>query len=793
MLRKNIQVAFRNLFKNKLSATINIIGLSISIMLAINLSQFVINELSYDRFHENHDRIFRILSELSTPGERTELYSICQGQLPLVVNSKIPEVEACIRIYYNDRIAFEFNDKRFNDNHIIYTDSTFFDVFSFKLLSGNPHQDLSTKGNLYISQSLALRVFGKIDAVGKIVTTKNQTYTIAGVFEDIANNSHLQFDLISGISEVENLVKHSGLEFLTYVELKKNVNKEIGIKKVCDKYDEFLKGFWTNRRYKCVGHAQALTNIWLHSNNVSSDVPHGNINNIYIAGVLIAFILLIAIVNFINLAIVQAEDRAKEIGIRKMSGASGGNIRHQFMGEAFLIIILSLMIAVILTRLTQPVFNNLTGKLISLSFSNIIKLFFAIVTLCIIIGTVAGYYPSFHFSKFPVTRNLKGGSPEGKKTNTLSKVLVFLQFSIVIFLISNLLVFYMQMKFIRNTDMGFQMEQVIGITDQNGGIYKSYEAIKQSLLQNPGILNVSLAQGISSENMSGQYAKRCSDGDTKELLVKQNRTTYDFIRTFNIKLIDGRDFDINMSTDIHSFILNETAKKELNLPANAIGQRLVLNRDTGTVIGVVKDFHYASLHDKIEPLFITLNKPNLNNPMWGIIFIRLKPGYITEGLNFITQTLQKIDHHYILEYEFVDDHFNAQYKSDSKINNMIFFATILSIFIALMGLVALASVTIAKRTKEIGIRKIFGESVSGITILLLNDIIKWVFLANVLALPVSYLMMQKWLLNFSYRISFPFSALFFAGLMAAGIASLAIIYKVLKTAIQNPINALRYE
>jgi putative ABC transport system permease protein len=337
--------------------------------------------------------------------------------------------------------------------------------------------------------------------------------------------------------------------------------------------------------------------------------------------------------------------------------------------------------------------------------------------------------------------------------------------------------------------MGFRTEQIVGITDQNGGIYKSYKAIKQSLLQNPGILNVSLAQGISSEKMSGQYAKRCGNGDTKEILVNQNRTTYGFIKTFDIKLIEGRDFDINMPTDNHAFIINETAKKELNLPDNAIGQSLVLNEDTGNVIGVVKDYHFASLHDKIEPLFITLNELNY----WGDIFIRLTPGFINEGLNFITQTLQEVDPHYILEYEFVDDHFNQQYKSDLKINSMIFYATILSIFIALMGLVALATVTIAKRTKEIGIRKVFGESVSGITKILLNDIIRWVFLANIVALPMAYFIMQKWLLNFAYRISFPFVSLLIAGIMAASIASLAIIYQVVKTAIQNPITALKYE
>jgi putative ABC transport system permease protein len=789
MFRKNIQVAFRNLFKNKVSLIINIIGMSVSIMLAIHLTLFVINELSYDRFHKNRDRIFRIQSEFSFPGENTNTYAICQGQLPLVVNGIVPEVETCVRIYYNQRITFEFNDKRFTNNHLICVDSTFFDVFSFKLLSGNPHQDLSVKGNLYISQSLALKVFGTSDAAGKVVTTKNNTYNITGVFEDIPKNSHLQFDLITGLSEVKHYIKGSGLEFLTYVELKQNVDKETALKKVCDKYDELTREYWKESGNKCIGHAQSLTNVWLHSNNVRNDTQHGNINNIYIAGVLIAFILLIAIVNFINLAIIQAEDRAKEIGIRKMSGATSGNIQRQFMGEAFLIIVSSLIIALILTKLTQPVFNSLTGKLVALSFSTSVKLVLAIVILCAIIGIVAGIYPSFYLSKFPVTRIFKGSSPMGKKTSTLSKVLVFLQFSIVIFLISDLLVFYKQMNFIRNTDMGFRTEQVVGITDQNGGIYKSYKAIKQSLLQNPGILNVSLAQGISSEKMSGQYAKRCGNGDTKEILVNQNRTTYGFIKTFDIKLIEGRDFDINMPTDNHAFIINETAKKELNLLDNAIGQSLVLNEDTGNVIGVVKDYHFASLHDKIEPLFITLNELNY----WGDIFIRLTPGFINEGLNFITQTLQEVDPHYILEYEFVDDHFNQQYKSDLKINSMIFYATILSIFIALMGLVALATVTIAKRTKEIGIRKVFGESVSGITKILLNDIIRWVFLANIVALPMAYFIMQKWLLNFAYRISFPFVSLLIAGIMAASIASLAIIYQVVKTAIQNPITALKYE
>jgi putative ABC transport system permease protein len=782
----NIQLALRNLLKNKVASCINIIGLSISITLAIHLSIFLINELSYDRFHKNHDRIFRILTEVFLPGENSSLKSINQGQLPLVVNGIVPEVEECVRIYHPIQLSFDSGEKRFNNYQMICADTGLFDVFSFNLMSGKPDRDLAIKGSLFISESVALNVFSSMDVIGRTVTSGNKTYTIAGVFKDVPVNSHLRFDMVTSIKEVESLIKQSGLEFLTYIELKRNVDQKAALRKVCDKNDELMKERFKNSDSKCISHSQPLTRIWLHSSDVTDDVLHGNMSNIYIAAVLIAFILVITIVNFINLAVIQAEDRAKEIGIRKMMGAVSGNIRGQFMGEAFLIIFFSLVTALLLTRLTQTVFDNLIGKQLALSVSTSIKLVFIILILCSVIGIVAGIYPSLYFSKFPVIRTFKGGSPEGRKTVTLSRALVFLQFSIVIFLISCLLVFYKQMDFIRNADMGFRMEQVVGISDQNGKISDSYDAIKQTLLQNPQILDVTFAQGISIDEMSGQYAKRC--GESGKLLVKQNRTTFDFIKTFGIEMSEGRDFDRNMQTDYKSFIINETAKKELNLPVSAVGERLVLNQDTGNVIGVVKDYHFASLHDKIEPLFITLKQP-----YGGRLFIKLKPGYIKDGLEIIKQVLQEVDKRYILEYEFVDDYFDRQYKSDEKVNNLVLYASLLSIIIALMGLVALSSVTIAKRIKEIGIRKVFGASVPEICGILLNGIIKWVLLSNIFALPLAYIVMRKWLMNFAYRINFPFYFLMDAGIIAITIAALTILYKVVKTAIQNPVNSLRYE
>ncbi|TAL68325.1 MAG: ABC transporter permease, partial [Bacteroidetes bacterium] len=786
MFKINFQLAVRNLLKRKVSACINIIGLSISITLVIHLSIFLINELNYDRFHKNHDRIFRILTEISIPGENSRLVAINQGQLPSVVNGIVPEVEECVRIYHPVRISFDIDNKRFNNYQMICADTGFFDVFSFNLINGEPKRDLAIKGSLFISESLAVNVFSSKDVIGRTVTSRNKTYTIKGVFKDVPANSHLRFDMVTSINEVESLIKKSGLEFLTYIELKNNVDEKIALKKVYDSYDGLMKEWFKNLDIKCISRAQSLTSIWLHSSDVIYDVVHGNMSNIYIAGVLIAFVLIITIVNFINLAVIQAEDRAKEIGLRKMMGAVSGNIKGQFMGEAFLVIVISLIAALLLTKITQPIFNNLIGKQFALSVTTSMKLLFIILILCSVIGIIAGIFPSLYFSKFPVIRTFKGGSPVGRKTSRISKLLVFFQFSIVIFLISCLLVFYKQMDFMRNKDMGFRMGQVVGISDQNGEIFGSYEAIKQTLLQNPQIIDVTLAQGISEDEMSGQYAIRCGVGETKKLLVKQNRTTFDFIRTFEIKIAEGRDFDRNMQTDYKAFIINETAKKELNLPASAVGEQLVLNQDTGYVIGVVKDYHFASLHGKIEPLFITLKQP-----YGGKLFIRLKPGYIKEGLDLIKQVLQEVDKHYVLDYEFVDDYFDRQYKSDERINSMVFYASVLSIFIALMGLVALSSVTIAKRTKEIGIRKVFGAPVPEISGILLAGIIKWVILSNIVALPLAFIIMKKWLMNFAYRINFPFSLLLLAGIIAITIAITTILYQIIKATIQNPVNSLR--
>ena len=788
MFRSYFLIAIRNLFKNKLSSAISILGLSVSIMLAVHLTIFVLNELSYDRFHHKHDRIFRILTEYTMSGENTATSAICQGQLPLVINGVVPDLETSVRIYEHEYETIEFNDKRFPNNHLLHVDSTFFNVFSFKLLSGNPQKDLSIKQNLFISRSLALKVFGSIDATGRSIKMVDKNYNIAGVFDDIPRNSHLQFDMVTGFAEVESLVLHSGLEFLTYVLLKENVDQTAALKKICVKYNELTKVFFKNGNMKCVGHSQPLTDIWLHSANIRYDVIHGNINDIYIASVLVVFILLIAIVNFINLVVVKAEDRVKEIALRKLAGARTGDIQRQFMGETFLVIFISAIAAVILVEVSQPVFNSIIGKTLSITGSFSLKLLFILVILSVIISIISGLYPAIYLSAFPVTRIFKGSSQVGKKTSTVSKFLVLFQFAVVIFLISSLLVFNKQMEFIKNKDLGFNKEQVADITDENGGIFKSFDAIKQALLQNPDILNVSLAQGIAAEHLSGQYAWWIEKGEKKEILVKQDRTGYDFIQTFGMNLVEGRDFDIQMPADYRNFIINQTAKNELGLPENAIGQRLVLNEDTGELIGVVKDFHMASLHTKIEPLFITLNK------LWfGHIYIKLKKGTIHESLSFIKTTIQKVDPHYVFEYDFVDDYFNRQYKSDEKVNKMVFYASILCILIALTGLIALASATTAKRTKEIGIRKVFGASATIIVQNLLNDLLKWVLLANIIAWPCAYFVMHKWLEDFAYRIHFPYIILLLAGLMAVLIATMAIIYEVVKNAVRNPITSLRYE
>jgi putative ABC transport system permease protein len=761
-------------------------GLSIGLSLSIYLILFISNELSYDRFHLKHDRIYRLIEKSITQGHEPEFFAICQGQFPEKAN--IPEVESFLRVLNQRTVNMEFNNVRLTHNHLINADSTFFNFFSFKTLSGNPVETLRDPSGLLICKSLALKAFNSLDVIGKSVKVEGKEMTIGGVLDDIPANSHLQFNLLCGSNNksFKSLVKNSGSEFFTYILLKENVDHKGALGKVCKSYSDFSAEYWKNSQFKIEGMTQALTDIELFSDNYVWDVPHGNIHNIYLATALVLFILIVAIINVINLFTINAETHFRDVGIRMAFGASRPEIIKKYIGEAELITFIALILAIFFVETFWPLYLNFIGKNIDLTGLLSIRFVGGLILLCLIIGVVSGFYPAIYLSRFSLVSLFKGTTSEGRKISPLTKGMVLSQFLIVSFLITCFFIFYRQINFIKNKDLGFDKECIVGIDGLNRKTQGNYLVIREKLLQSNGIVNVCLAQGISDEDMSGQYLRKEGDKREANIICNHTRTTEDFITTFGISIKEGRNFNKLFTTDADNFILNETACKALGFKGNAVGQRIIMN-DTGTVIGVVKDFNFSSLHNKIPPLIIT------SNTNWGKIYVKLKPSFIHQGLELINETIKQIDPLYNLEYEFVDDTFGRMYTQEEKLSKMLFTSVMISIFLAMMGLIALTYFTIIRRIKEIGIRKVSGASFSDILLLLNVEFVRWVLAAFVFALPAAWIVMHKWLESFAFRREMSwwiFALSAFSILIAVLITVSGICWNA---AMKNPVEALRYE
>ena len=787
MVKSQIRGLISYLSKYRLTSFISILGLSIGLTLIVYLTLFIKNELSYDQFHLKHDRIYRLIGKSITPGLEPEFFAICQGQFPEKANN-IPEVESYLRVLHQGAVNMEFNNVRITHNQLIYADSTFFNLFSFKLLSGNPVETLKDPSGLIICKSLALKVFSTLDVIGKSVKVDGREMTIGGVLDDIPSNSHLQFNMLCGSNNkiFRNYVKNSGNEFFTYILLKEKVDRKETLDKVCNAYTSFSTEYWKDKDRKIEGLAQPLTDIELHSDNYIWDVPHGNIHNIYLAASLVLFILIVAIINVVNLFTVNAETHFKEVGIRKAFGASRHDIIKKYIIEAELITLLSLFLALLIVESFWPSFLKFIGKNIDFSELLDIELCTGLILLCVIIGLASGFYPALYLSRFSLVRMFKGPASEGENISPLTKGMVLSQFFIVSFLISCLFIFYRQMNFIKNKDLGFDKESIVAIDGLNRKSMNNYSGIKEKLLQNSGIVSVCMAQGIADDEMSGQYLRKVGDKREDNIVFNHTRTTEDFIKLFGIHIIEGRDFDKSFTTDKNNFILNETACKALGFQGSAIGQRIIM-QDTGIVIGVVQDFNFSSLHNKIPPLVIT------SNTLWGKIYVKLKPSFIHEGLDLIHESIKQIDPLYNLEYEFVDDTFGRMYIQEERISKMLFTSVIISILLAIMGLIALTYFTIIRRIKEMGIRKVNGASFLEILILLNVEFVRWVLAAFLFAMPAAWIVMHIWLESFAFKTEMFWWIFALSGFSILITALITISSICWRAASKNPVEALRYE
>jgi len=786
MFKNYLKIALRNIKGYKVYSFINIAGLTIGMAACILILLWVQDEMSYDRFHKNASHLYRVFAEFTYHNEN---WAVTPIPLAPAAKAEFPEIVDAVR-YRPASSLIEKDEKKFNERGA-FVDPTFLTTFSFTLTKGAAETALANPFSIVISEKMAEKYFGDENPLDKTLTVDNdQQFKIAGVLKEIPQNSHIRFDFLLPFEiflktdrDPENWQR---FHLATYLQL----NKEAPANDVEAKITGLLNKHNPEKDINL--HLQPLTQIHLYHLNGG-----GNIQYVYIFSAIAVFILLIACINFMNLTTARSSTRIKEIGVRKVTGAVKADFVRQFMGESILLSFIAFIIAINIVYFVLPLFNQISGKLLRLDFTQNIYLNIGLLCLFIFTSILAGSYPTFYLTAFKPIAILKGSSlPVINKdsSTSLRKILVVLQFSISILLIILTLVISQQLYFIQTKNLGFDREHVLYLP-MKGTMSQNYEAIKNEMLRNKQILRVAAASGMLVDYISS-YDGFDWEGKTpdKRLSMVLGSVDQDYIQTLNIEMAEGRSFSKQHPSDATSaYILNESAVKTMGIEA-PIGKRFAFEGRQGwregTIIGVVKDFHFQSLHSQIEP-FVMMVAPDRFN----YLCLQIKADYtdLAEILDFLENFWKKFAPGYPFEYYFLDEQFEAMYRSEHRTGKIFNYFTLLAIFISCLGLFGLASFTIERRTKEIGIRKVLGASVPGIVGLLSKEFIFLVAISNVIAWPLAYYGAKQWLQNFAYHVELSWLFFVIPGMLALLIAIVVVSFQSLKVAVKNPVESLRYE
>ena len=782
---------FRNIRRNKLNSFVTIFGLAIGMSFTILLFIYTIYELSYDRFNSNADRIYRINTIYYEDG--TSIHPICIGLKDNKLKQQVPEIEEQLQIFDNSwsgLVEMTVNNIRFKNIKLIYSDSNIHKIFDLKYIIGNPDKALVNPNSVVLQKSIALKILGSIDVIGKTITTNqsDKIFTISGIIEDFPSNSHLKFDAIAPISSVPFNVYNSGLELNTYVLFRENVNFYESEQKTVTSYTQFLdqhnreRGF--NIKSSCC--LQKLTDIHLKSDFQSNKGYNIAYKKVFIYLSLALLVLIIAIINFINLLTAQYESKTKEIGVQKAIGASRNLIVKQFLFKSIVFSFIALIIAVIIVEFLIPTFSQILNLDLVESYRKSKYLIAILPILAVVVGLLSGLYPALFISRVAPNIAIKGEVVTKQGVNWFSKMLVVFQFTIAIVLITSIIVMNRQLSYVKNADLGFNGENVLVITDLNSSVSKSYGAIAQELQKIPEIISYGASMHLFGTVASGQKIDMLGEKPIKDFLINEYRVFPGFFETLGFKMIQGRPFDGNIQSDRMAVILNETAVKMLGLsdPLNAeIDFYKKLH-----VIGVVKDFHYYSFEDRIEPMMFTYYSDKVKN-----IMIKVNAKDAQKTLKEVESNIVKFDRGYVLDYKVLNDSLRNRYQAHQKTETLSAYATFLSLTLALLGLYALSMFMVQKRVKEIGIRKVNGASRFQIIKLLLMTYIRQVVIAFIIAAPLTYLVLGEWLSNFAYRIKLTPIPLVIAGLIALTVALITVASQTWKAVGKNPVESLKYE
>ena len=786
MIKNYLKLAIRNIRKNRVYSFINIAGLAIGLAVFIMIILYVQFQLSYDNYNQKADRIYRTVWESKSTNSLLESAEVPELLAP-ALKEQFPQIESVVRIekYYPKNTLVSYRDKRFYENGFLLTDSTFFGIFTFRFVRGDPSYALKNPNSIVITSSIAKKYFGDENPIGKVLTFDNKNkYSVTGEIEDVPANSHFHFNFI-GLKSKWTDSKWFMFRSYTYLLLKKGYTPK-DIKSLLPAFiDRTVKFNSKNKPSKTtIIELQPLRSIHLHSNAAQEIEPNSDIKYVNIFLAIGFLILIIACINYTNISTSKYLRRITEIGVRKTLGANKKALIFQILTESVILALISIILAIGLVELLSGIVSNYTGiKIPALEYRGNYELFFFLLGIALISGILSGGYPAFYISRFSVAQILRKTAATLPLKFNIRKILIVFQFVIAILIITATVIFFDQLHYVETKRLGLDKENVVVIKDNAWALYDNYNAFKNTLSEETQIVSVSSGDVPGQE--AGMTFSFKEEGKVLDLRIVD--VDFNYLETLGIQIKEGRTF--NSYADSSNVIINETCAELLNTK-NIIGYKLgkTFKQPMGKIIGVVRDFNISSLRNKIVPVVFRLRPEEHANAL-----IRIKPNNIKEAINEIKNNWNIFVKDRPIQYTFLNDELNSLYASDENIARLFGIFAFVSIFIACLGLFGVSSLIAEQRTKEIGIRKVLGASVGEIVFLLSKEFSFWISLANIISFPVSYYFMGKWLDNFAYRIVLN-GWLFLIVAAASLLISLATIsFQSVKAANTNPVKTLRYE
>ncbi|TFH49206.1 MAG: FtsX-like permease family protein [Bacteroidia bacterium] len=808
MFRNFLTNASRNMKKQSGYVMLNMAGLVIGITSFLFISLYVVHELSYDRFHRNYENIYRLKVIGQMSGGELDQANTAAPMAQAMLND-YPEVIGVTRARGMGDWLIGYGENKFNEEHVLFVDSTFFDVLDFRMLKGDPKTALVRPRSMVMTEEYATKYFGNADPVGQKVTVESDTvlYTVTGVVQNVPDNSHIKFDILASLSTYPNQansqfwVSHN---FYTYIEVSKGTQKEA----LQEKLQEMVIKYVGPQLQEILGQSiddfrnagndfsyvmEPLKDIHLKGAKQYYLEPSGSLSTVYIFSVIAFLILVIAIINYVNLATAKSAGRAKEVGVKKVSGASKAGLMSQFIGESVIIAAVAVIISVLLVFALTPAFSQLTGKTLSVDLWNVNGLLFLIM-LIIVVGFSAGFYPALILASFDPVEVLKGTLSPGSMSKRLRGILVVFQFAVSIVIIIGSIVVYKQLNFMTKKDLGFDKENLIVIR-RSDAFWRQREAFREQILKIEGVEKAGFSTQIPGMDYSNNAFFRDQDPEKNTYLLQQSQVSFDFPQTLGVRLLDGRFFSREYGTDSTAILINEAAVKSLGLKEPVVGQYIQQPSGPNTfqrskIIGVMKDFNIASIHKAIDPVCFTVLFPGGGDQF---ATIRLSGQNIPATIRAIEEKWKEFTPDQPFQFDFFADSWNNLYSAEMKTGKIFILFSLLAIFIACLGLIGLVAFMTNKRTREIGIRKTYGASISTVLRLLVMETVILILISSLIAWPVAYFGSKYWMEGFADKAAISPLIYILATLAVITVGFASVIYQTLKAANYSPAHALRIE